>query len=688
MKLAYQMPRLSLLWILASIVIIIAPQVLRLPWWVTTAALLCVVWRLAIFSGRTAFPSKTVRTIVVMLAVAFTTWQYAGVSLGLDAAICILALGVFFKTLEMRDKRDIAIVISLCYVLIMVGFIYSQTILSGLHALLAVTVCTGALISVSRDNSNNTLAHNGRLAARLVLQAIPLTIAFFILVPRIAPLWTMPTPAPSSTTGVSDEMSPGDISNLGRSSELAFRVTFNEGAPQHGQLYWRGLVLDSFDGRSWSRNRSSFGLARQIANEPIVAQVNTRGEAITYDIILEPTQQNWLYAISLADTNNPDIYRDRNFSLYVRSPITQRYRYDMRSYLQYESDTELGIYARRSNLALPQDDANTESREFAQSLRQRSASDRDYVQQVLRYFSEEPFFYTLTPSLLGQASVDEFLFSTREGFCEHYASSFVYLMRAAGVPARVVVGYQGGEYNPYEDYTMVYQYNAHAWSEVWLDGEGWVRIDPTAAVAPDRINLGVEAYFADQPGFLDDSSFSMLRFRNNEWINALRLRLDAVDYAWNRWVVSYDEDLQVTLFAEMFGEDSLKNLHWYLMGAVSLVFGVLAFFVLRGGKAPVHDRATQLYLAMSADLQKIGLGRERGEGPRDYAERVAIARPDLAEDIREATGLYVKLNYALTDSGPTIRAAHMSRYRECLRRLRSNAATGFDGMLMRALRKQ
>jgi transglutaminase-like putative cysteine protease len=687
MKLAFQIPRLSLLWILASLVVIVLPQAFRLPWWVTGISILCVVWRLAVFSGRIAYPATSIRASLVLLAIVLTAWQYVGVGIGLDAAISVLVLGTFFKTLEMREKRDIAIVICLSYVLIMAGFIYSQTILTGVHALLAMMITTGSLISVSRDNAHNTLAHNTRLSMRIILQAIPVTIILFIFVPRIAPLWTMPQPSPGSTTGVSDEMSPGDISSLGRSADLAFRVSFDGDAPSHDQLYWRGLVLDDFDGRAWTRSRSSFALARRLANEPVDLEIATQGLPISYDVILEPTQQNWLYAMPLADFDSTDIFRDSNFSLYLRNPITQRYRYQMRAFLQYQSASELREYSRRINLALPEQDANVLSRDFAENLRAQSGDDRDYINAVLNNFRQQEFYYTLTPGLLGQASVDEFLFSSRDGFCEHYASSFVYLMRAAGIPSRVVVGYQGGEYNPYEDYTMVYQYNAHAWAEVWLEGEGWVRVDPTAAVAPERINLGVEAYFANQPGFLEESGFSMLRFRDNAWINSLRLRLDALDYAWNRWVVSYDEDLQLSFLEGLLGDGVKKRLVWILVGSTSVVFGLLAFFVLRGGARVRYDKATQMYLGATANLQKIGLTRGRGEGPRDYAERVALARPDLAVSIRELTELYMQLNYHHQEHEPMARAELMKKLTKQAHSIRLLVATGLKGFMMRVTRR-
>ncbi len=645
MDLKYQIPRLCLLWVLASVALVVVPHVLRLPAWIGVLSLMCILWRLLIFAGRAPYPGRLIKALFVFIALPLILYQFRIEGVGLDASVCLLILGAVFKLVEMRYKRDIIIVIVLAYVLAMVGFIYSQTIPASLYALLVVTVITGALISLNRDNARNTFSHNSRLAVRMVLQSVPLMVALFIFVPRATPLWSMPIPAPSNTTGVNDQMTPGDISNLGRSVELAFRVSFEGDAPTHEQLYWRGLVFDHFDGRTWQRSGSAFQNFNLLTRYRTESRGVAQGQPVSYDVILEPTQRTWIYAMQLADFNTPDVVRDRNYVLHTSKPITQRYRYRMRSYLNYQTDLDLDAGLRARSLQLPEDSNNLRSRAMVAQLRSVSSNDRDYTTRLLRYFREQPFFYTLNPPLLGESSIDEFMFDTREGFCEHYASSFVYFMRAAGIPARVVVGYQGGEYNPFENYTMVYQYNAHAWAEVWLEGEGWVRFDPTAAVAPDRIKLGVEAVFADQPGFMENSGFSMMRFRNTAWVNSLRLRMDALDYAWNRWVVSYDEDIQLEFLEKLFGDSTQSGLIYSLGISMAVFFGIAALFMLNGRRGIARDPATKLYLAFGSDLARVGLGRQRGEGPQDYCERVSVARPDLADEMKELTALYMRLSY-------------------------------------------
>jgi len=631
-------------------------------------------WRLLIFLGRLGFPRKWLKMSIVFVALPMTVVQYRVIGVGLDTAVCLLILGVVFKLLEMRDRRDILIVVALSYVLAMVGFIYTQTILATLHAIVCFILITATMLSLYRDNERNTFRHNGRLAIRLVLQSIPLTIALFVLVPRVAPLWSMPLPVSSSTNmGVSDEMTPGDITNLGRSTELAFRVSFNEESPAHEYLYWRGLVLDFFDGRTWRRAGSTLQTYQMISRFPADFRGVPLGEPLSYDVILEPTQQTWVYALQLAEFSASDMIQDRNYSLITEKPITQRYRYQMRSYLQHQTDLQLSGTQRARSLQIPEGDLNPRTAALAEQLRAGTQGDMAYALEVLRYFREQPFYYTLTPPALGDSSIDEFMFTTLEGFCGHYAGSFVYMMREAGIPARVVVGYQGGEYNPFEDYTMVYQYNAHAWAEAWIEGEGWVRFDPTAAVAPERISLGMESIFADQPGFMDGDDFSMMRFRDTEWLNTLRLRLDAMDYAWNRWVVSYDEDMQLQLLAELFGDNARQGLMIALGSSIALFFALAGWFLLRHGSRVSHDPATRIYLSLLRELADGGLARQCGEGPRDYCRRIACARPELADDLRTVTELFMGLAYEVKASDPATsepRNVHFKQLRQAAKHLR------------------
>lgn len=678
-------PRISLLWLLAALLLLIVPHVVRLPVWVTVLLFSCMGWRLLIYAGRLGFPGKLLKISIVLVALPLTVMQYGAAGEGLDTAVCLLILGVVFKLLEMRDRRDILIVIALCYVLAMLGFIYTQTILATLHAIVCFILITATMLSLYRDDARNTFKDNGRLAVRLVLQSIPLTIALFVLVPRVSPLWSMPLPVSSSTsTGVSDEMTPGDITNLGRSTELAFRVSFTGDAPANEALYWRGLVLDFFDGRTWRRAGSTLQTYQMISRFPTDFRGVPLGEPVSYDVIMEPTQQSWVYSLQLAEVSARDMVQDRNYSLITEMPINQRYRYQVNSYLQHQTDLQLAGTQRARSLQMPEGDLNPRTSALATQMRAAAATDIDFAMAVLQHFRELPFYYTLTPSALGDSSIDEFMFTTREGFCGHYAGSFVYMMREVGIPARVVVGYQGGEYNPYEDYTLVYQYNAHAWAEVWIEGEGWVRFDPTAAVAPERITLGVETFFQDQPGFMEDAGFSMMRFRDTQWLNTVRLRLEGLDYAWNRWVVSYDENMQMELLGNWFGDNARRGLLIALGSTIAMFFVLAGWFLLRHGKVTRHDPATRLYLNLLKELARSGVPRQRGEGPVDYCSRVAAQRPEIAMQMSEVTDLFLKLAYVNKVNMETLQNgsnADFRRLRLTCRQLRRRLMTPLRRLL-------
>jgi transglutaminase-like putative cysteine protease len=680
----YQIPRAALSWMLLAVMLVVAPQALRMPLWISAIAVACIIWRWLIFAGKLGYPGRSLRIAIVIFTLLVSVSQMRNLGIGLDSAASLLTLGFVFKLIEMRHKRDIYVVISLCFVMLMVAFLYSQSAVSTIYIALAVLVTTTTMVALNRstllDKHSGTLG----LSLKMGLQALPLAVVLFLIFPRIAPLWAVPVQNSGAGTGVTDEMSPGDIAQLGRSSELAFRVQFeNSPPPLHENLYWRGLVLDDFDGVTWRRTRrgSSYGQAASLNDFQWSWEDRVRlsGDAIDYNIIMEPTQQPWLYGLHLADPMNREVFQSRNFEIFNNGLITKRMSYDLRSYRGSSTDLLLLDSIRRRSLELPAG-GNSQSRALAQRLRADTDSDLDYIYAVLARFQQNAYFYTLNPPLLGDNRVDDFLFNTMAGFCEHYASSFAFLMRAAGIPARVVVGYQGAEYNRYEDYMMVYQYNAHAWNEVWLEGRGWVRFDPTAAVSPERIEQGVEAALADDPAFLEQSLFSRSRFGVAGWINTLRLRLDAIEYEWNRRVVNYDEEVQFELFERLLGEvTQQKVVLLFISLAVIMVAGIAVAIIWtepRTRRAPV-DR---LYLQLGRELEKIGLGRKRGEAPNDYCRRVSEARPDLGPLMEEITDLYLELNYRHADLQSVQQRQLQARLKSVLGQLRFR--------LMPLLRKQ
>jgi protein-glutamine gamma-glutamyltransferase len=648
-ELGYQIPRPALVWILVAVVLVLLPQSIRMPIWISVVALCCVYWRVLIHNGKVNYPTRLVRVVVVLFTLIVSFSQIRNIGIGLDSAASLLALGFVFKLIEMRQKRDIYVVISLCFVMSMVAFLYSQSVVTTVYVALVIAVTVGAMIALNRTSSISDNRGTARLALKIAAQALPLTIVLFIVFPRIAPLWAVPMQTGVNSTGVTDEMSPGDISQLARSAELAFRVQFeDEGEPAHEFLYWRGLVLDHFDGVTWrrTRNSSAYSVAASLADFRVSYddRIRTLGEPISYNVILEPTQQPWLFGLHLAEDVNDEFFGGRNFELFNNGRITQRLSYDLRSYMQNQTDVLLLGSSRNRNLELP-DEGNERSLEFARELRASVSTDREYANSVLAHFRQNQYFYTLNAPLLGENRIDEFLFDTMAGFCEHYASSFTYLMRSVGIPARVVVGYHGAEVNPYENYLMVYQYNAHAWSEVWFEGEGWVRFDPTGAVSPTRIEQGVQEALRDDPAFMEDDLFSAARFGGVGWLNAMRLRLDAIEYEWNQLVVNYDEDVQFELFERLFGEVTERKVIILMATLAFIVIVAVGFTVINIEPRIRRTAVNKFYLNVCKELAKINLVRQHGEGPIVFRDRVCYQRPELADVMTELTAMYVKLNY-------------------------------------------
>lgn len=670
----YQIPRAALSWILVSVMLVMLPQSLHMPFWVTLLTFVCIVWRWLIFNGMAAYPGRLLRIAIVVFTMTISISQMRSMGVGLDSAASLLALGFVFKLIEMRHKRDVYVVVSLCFIMAMVSFLYSQSAVSTLYIAFVVMVITGAMIALNRSTRVSNGTSTIWLAFKMGMQALPLTIVLFIVFPRIAPLWAVPVQNNNGTTGVSDEMSPGDLAQLGRSSELAFRVQFeNSVPPLHEDLYWRGLVLDNFDGQTWRRTRrgSSYSEAARLNDFQWSWQDRVRlgNNALSYNVIIEPTMQPWLYGLHLVQPTSRNLFQSRNFEIFNDGLVTKRTSYDLVSFRGSATDLILLDSARRRSIALPAG-GNEQSREFARELRASVETDRDFVYAVLAHFQQNEFYYTLNPALLGEQRVDDFLFNTREGFCEHYASSFAFLMRAVGIPARVVAGYQGAEYNPYEDYMMVYQYNAHAWNEVWLEGEGWVRFDPTGAVSPERIEVGVEAALANDPAFMEQSLFSAARLGSVGWINAIRLRLDAMEYEWNRRVVNYDEEVQTDFLSSILGEATEQKVVMLLTGLAILVIGAVSLTIVRIEPRNSRTPVERLYARVGKELEKIRLGRQRGEAPLHYRDRVIAARPELAELMQELTQCYMDVNYRSAQMSDGERKQQLAQLKSSLTQLK------------------
>ena len=651
----YRIPRFAFVWLLASVVSVILPHVARLPLWLTGMCALCITGRILVYQGRMSYPGKQIKAILVLTMAALMVFQFGRDVFSTDSMVGVLLVGITLKLLEMHRKRDVLMVLYLCYFTIIAEFIYSQSIPIAIYMTISILVISSAMISLNQTPEHQSVRRTLRLAGLILLQSAPLMMAFFLLFPRISPLWSVPVQSNSSVTGLSETMSPGDIGDLARSGEVAFMVQFNGEMPPFNELYWRGLTLDNFNGREWRRGIDRDHPQRLSADRQEemgwFREIEYTGRRYAYNIILEPTFQNWIFTLQMPSILDERMRMRRDFQVETFRRVTQRFSYDATSYLEFAADTDQRAIPRRSLSFIP-GDSNPRALEFAQELRAQHDSTESFANAVLEHFREEEFFYTLSPPLLGDAPVDEFLFETREGFCEHFASSFTYLMRAAGIPSRVVTGYQGGEVNPYDGTLTVRQYDAHAWSEIWIQDRGWVRVDPTAAVAPDRINRGTDSVLQEDNNFLSDEVFSLIRLRNSLFLNDLRLRLEMIDYAWNRFVLNYDQESQFRFFSNLFGEVTRNKIIMVLLGFLALVVAFVAFTVFRQPAYAKAPPATRLYRKFCAYMASQGFPRNIGETPMDYLQRMSEVNPQWTAPMKEITQIYNELAFVNTEADP------------------------------------
>jgi len=657
MKAVYQLTRPALVWQLLMVVVVLIPHSLRLPWWLPLMTLGAIGWRLLVHMGRTSFPHWSVKFMM-----AITAGIGAVVSIGRgngpELAVALLVAGFTLKLLEIYKRRDALVLIYVAYFLAATELLFGQTLLHALYVLLALLLVTAALNAVYQSERHPDFWRPLRSARRLLVPALPLMLVLFLLVPRIGPIWYAPLMREESRTGLSDTLSPGDVSQLTGSSAVAFRVEFTSGeVPPPAQRYWRGLTYDYFDGRRWQAESDRLA--------PPSAGALPSGPLLRYQMILEPNGQPWVYALAYPVAAPWPLRLASNWTLRAPSRIVQRADFALVSRTLGALPQPLSDSARARYLQLPAA-GNPETRALAQRWRDEDPSVDALVTRALALFNRD-FVYTLSPGRLGDDSIDDFLFETRRGFCGHYAGAMAFLLRAAGVPVRLVGGYQGGEWNPYESYLLIRQYEAHAWIEVWYPERGWVRVDPTAAVAPERIEQSAEQLLADEPGFLAESPLSPVRFGSIGWINELRLRVEGINYSWHRWVLGFHLR-QDSLLQRLFGELSLWKLALALAVPFSLVLGWVALSLLRQRRPHRLHPVDSALIRLSHRLAARGLARHTGEPVGSYALRVAEAQPELAPLILSVARHYDQLRYAGQDDAD-LRRAYLKAVRACLQRI-------------------
>ena len=629
-----RLPRAALLWILACSAGALLLHVDRLPLWVTLVAVGCGLWRYALENPRLHMPGAWLRAVMALTLLSAVVAQFHAFS-GLAAGSALLTCMAAVKLLETRTRRDALTVIATSLFLMLSACLDRQSLMRAPLYMAETWLACATLGVLSAPQANWQPWSALKLAGRTLLLGVPVSLLLFLFFPRIqGQVWALPSGS-SARTGLSDEMSPGAISQLSESDEPAFRVRFLGNVPPSQSMYWRGPVLHTFDGYTWRRDR--------LVNYRS-ARLDYLGAPFAYRVTLEPHQRNWWFALDTpVAAPNGSVVLTFDYQLLASQPVTQTISYELTSHLQTVSGDAVSTLARRYDTQLPPG-RNPRSVALAQTLRRQAGDDQALINLILDRFRDGGYEYTLTPPLLDLDSIDDFLFNTRRGFCGHFASAFVMLMRAAGVPARVVTGYQGGEWNPIGSYFLVKQSDAHAWAEVWLDGRGWTRVDPTAVVAPDRLLRASTGSFAGGTGASE-------LLASLGWITRARLGWDALNTWWQGSVLDFDLRSQLGLLEKIgFDSPSLRQLGWLLAAGMTLWLAWLALRFGRNFRPARGDAVARGYRRIGRALARAASTRAPHEGPVAFAERLAREAPLATADLRPLLFDYAQLRFGANSS--------------------------------------
>jgi len=599
------------LFMLAVISWVALPLVNQVPLWCSLLGASVILWRGWLAWQALPLPRTLWRIGLLALAVAATLLSYRTL-FGRDAGVTLVTVLLTLKTLELRARRDAFVVFFLSFFLMLTQFFYSQSLLTALAMLLALWGLLTALVNAHMPVGKPPLRQAARIAGSMTLLGAPIMVLLFMLFPRMAPLWGMPGDAMAGRSGLSASMTVGNIASLALDDSVAMRVRFEGAAPPTREMYYRGPVLSQFDGQRWS---ATLWLDQPLSAPP--AQLSVQGDPINYQITLEPNQQPWLLTLD-ATLQAPQVPRQHprmtpDLQWVLTRPVTELLRYQVQSHTRYQAGIDLTPRQLSANLTLPPF-FNPRIRQWGQELRQSQPDPTRRVDAVLAHLRSGGYQYTLEPGVYGRHSADEFWFDRKLGFCEHIAAAFVIVMRASGIPARIVTGYQGGERNPVDDFWTVRQSDAHAWAEVWLTGQGWVRVDPTSAVAPAR--TGSLERLQTPRGAV---TRALLGAVSPTLAMNLRAAWDAVNNRWNQWVLNYTQARQFDLLKRIgFDSPSWEDLIYLLCGLV--VTASLLGALLGAWERQRQDPWLRLLQRARTGLARAGLTPPPHSTPRQLAQ--------------------------------------------------------------------
>ena len=618
--------------VLFGIHLVALPLYTRTPLLILLVVFLLTAWSFLIIAKRIKQPSSFIRTLVLVASV-FTLILSYGTIFGQQAGTSLLLLLSLLKIFEIKSKRDVSVIIFMGYFLIASNFFYTQSILTTAYVFLVVIYLSSVLIYLNDTLGTISLKQRLQSAGQFIALAFPFMLILFVLFPRIpSPLWGLPKDALTAKTGLSEELTLENISQLVSSGEVAFRVSFKDEPPPHNILYWRGPVLSQYDGTTWRKN-----------NAPVSAIANLitkEGDnSYNYTVTLEPHNKNWLFSLEHPINPSGTTRLTRELQLINNNRITNVISYTLTS---IPAAVNMGLFEQEAyrNLLLPFD-INPRTKRLAQRfLQQTNGSPEAVINAALDYFRKQNFYYTLSPPALVGDAMDSFLFDTKRGFCGHYASAFVTLMRNAGIPSRVVTGYQGGTINPLDNYMIVRQSDAHAWAEVWIENKGWIRIDPTAAISPSRIESGIAN------AGLEPDKLPAILISNSAFLKQTRFIIDSARNSWNKWVIGYNQKKQKQLFTQLGIEKiDAGELTLWLVIAMTIAGAIITSIILRTGSPKNKDKALHYYNAFCRKLESKGLIREHHEGEDDFLTRIKQQFPHSARAAEIITNSYQQIRY-------------------------------------------
>lgn len=643
--------------LLMAQLLVVLPLIAHLPIWIIGLELACWGWRWRMTRQQPEqYPSNLLKALMV-LSCGLAVYLSQGSLMGLEAATSLLVSALILKTLEMRTQRDALVVIFLGFFTLVTGYLFEDGLLAALYTGLPVTLLLAMLAAVQGVQGASIQFYVKRSMLSLG-QALPLMLLLFILVPRFGPLWQLPEPSQQGVTGLSDRLQAGQLTELVQSSEVAFRVNFDQGAPRQEQLYWRMITFGVFDGQQWLPT-----LDAQQRQRP---DWQPQGPRLDYQVVMQPSPQSWLPMLDIPEHVYLTEARVRgDFHFEQNRPISRPILYRAQSRPQALLEPySLSLEARSRALQLPAQ-GNSLALNWGRALQTQWPEPSQRAQAILQRFRDEPFHYSLKVPAMGADAIDDFLFEYRVGFCAHYAQAMTFVLRAAGVPARVVAGYQGGRFNSEGQYWVIRQFDAHAWVEYWIEGSGWVRADPTFEVAPERIQWGFEQALARTQSFLPDASEQVRGFGRPGWISQVRLFWDELDHTWQSWVLNYQND-QRRQFLTVIGQWLTHHLGQLLTGLAVLV---LSWGTLRGYRRyrwHVQNPLQSAWRDYERQLVVYGLIRAPAEGIQHFAQRAAQTIPAQAEPIIQFSALYQALCYG----GVSVNPERIRLLRQWIRQLK------------------